>query len=203
MAENITHLQSPLDEVIARAVEGDHAAFRELYREFVDVVYAVVYQALGENPDVEDLVQKIFIKLFREFPEYRGEKPFRAWLKMTCQFVLYDHLRNRGGTHNDKSDGYLSEEANSFESDSDSPERCFVKSETWRLAYAVLDKLKPDKRMALVMHDFEGYTMEEVAEVMGCSKYTVRSRLVRARREFAEKVKKNKALMQLIIRSVA
>lgn len=202
MMAEVKKLETPLDDLIARAVAGDHAAFRELYREFSGVVYATLLRHLGSVPEIEDLVQTVFLKVYREFSDFRGEKPFRAWLKRACLYVVYDHLRSAKSHPRESVD--LDERLGERLPDhsAQTPEAAYEKSEIARITYAALDKLKPEKRIALVMHDFEGYTMDEVADVLGCSKFTVRTRLVRARREFTEHAKKNGVLSQLISRSV-
>ena len=203
MAAEVKKLETPLHDLIAQAVAGDHAAFGELYREFAGVVYATLSRHLGPVPAVEDLVQTVFLKVYREFSDFRGEKPFRAWLKRACLYVVYDHLRSTKSSASESVGLEERDEGREPDNLERTPEAEYVKSEIARLTYAALDKLKPEKRIALVMHDFEGYTMDEVADVLRCSKFTVRTRLVRARREFTDHAKKNEALKQLIYRSVS
>lgn len=203
MVAEVKKLETPLDDLIAQAVAGDHAAFGELYREFAGVVYATLSRHLGPVQAVEDLVQTVFIKVYREFSDFRGEKPFRAWLKRACLYVVYDHLRSTKSSERESVDRDHQVEGRAVHNLEQTPEAEYVKSEIARLTYEALAKLTPEKRIALVMHDFEGYTMDEVADVLGCSKFTVRTRLVRARREFTDHAKKNNALKQLISRSVS
>lgn len=202
MVAEVKKLDTFLDDLIARAVSGDHVAFGELYREFAEVVYATLVRHLGPIPAVEDLVQTVFLKVHREFCDFRGEKPFRAWLKRACLYVVYDHLRANNVRATECVELEDTLERRAVENSDRNPETEYVKSEISRLTYLALSKLRPEKRMALVMHDFEGYTMEEVGEVLECSKFTVRTRLVRARREFTDSIKKNKALKQLVSWSV-
>jgi RNA polymerase sigma-70 factor, ECF subfamily len=203
MSGKVSELQAPLDALIARAVDGDRVAFGALYRELSGTVYATICRQLGPSPDVEDLVQKVFLKVHRELVEFRGEKPFRAWLKCACGFIVCDHLRERSAKKREAFQRWSSEQEIVAGSSAETPEHELLQSEIRRMTYQALEKMKPEKRMALVMHDFEGFTLLEIAEMMRCSKFTARTRLVRGRRDFAAVVKRNTELMQLIDRGVA
>jgi RNA polymerase sigma-70 factor (ECF subfamily) len=203
MTAEVQKLETPLNDMIARAVAGDHIAFGALYREFAGVVYATLAKSLGHVPAVEDLVQTVFLKVYRELSEFRGEKPFRSWLKRACMFVVYDHLRSTRSRASESvplDDGV---EGRLPEDEEQNPATDYERAEILRLTYAALETLKPEKRIALLMHDFEGHTMGEVAEVLGCSEFTVRTRLVRARQELTASLKKNQKLKQLVSRSVS
>jgi RNA polymerase sigma-70 factor (ECF subfamily) len=202
----VTDLRTPYDDLLVRAAEGDRSAFRQLYDEFSGYAYAMLRRQLGASPHVDDLLQQVFIKVYRELPEFRGEKPFRAWLRKACFFVVYDHLR-RSRRHqtvplNDEASpaepASIAEQPQSCDG---TPERALLQSEIRRNARRLLDRLTPEKRMALVMHDFEGHTLDEAAEILGCSRFTVRTRLVRARREFAALARKDRTMAILFERS--
>jgi RNA polymerase sigma-70 factor (ECF subfamily) len=206
MLASVTELEIPQDDLVARSRAGDQAAFARLYQEFSGYAYAILRRQLGASPQVEDLLQQVFVKVYRELPAFQGDKPFRAWLRRACHFVIYDYLRQaRRHEAIPLDDGERQIEVADQDPTGDpaGPESELLKAEIRRRALLILGKLKPEKRMALVMHDFEGHTLDEAAEVLGCSRFTVRTRLTRARREFAALAGKDRALMQLIGRSAA
>ncbi|MCP4601142.1 MAG: RNA polymerase sigma factor [Proteobacteria bacterium] len=205
---SISEMKVPVDELVNGIKSGDHVAFTRLYREFAGFAYAILRRHLGLSHHLEDLLQQVFLKVYRETPEFRGDRPFRAWLRRACYFVIYDHIRSVKKTTFESldaidSDNIIYKQALIDDRKTDNPEHSLMEVETLKRLHVILNKLSPEKRMALVMHDFEGHTMGEVAEILECSKFTVRTRLVRARREFANKAKKDKALMQCLGRSVA
>jgi RNA polymerase sigma-70 factor (ECF subfamily) len=206
MLASVTELETPHVDLVNRARRGDQAAFATLYEEFAGYAFAILRRQLGSSPHVEDLLQQVFVKVYRELPEFQGDKPFRAWLRRACYFVVYDHLRkakrHEAISLDDDDRGIPIAEQEPGEAPAD-PERELLKAEIRRRSLTVLRKLKPEKRVALVMHDFEGHTLDEAAEVLGCSRFTVRTRVTRARREFAALAGKDKALMQLIGRSTS
>jgi len=206
MLATVTELETPHDDLVNQARAGDQAAFARLYREFSGFAYAALRRQLGSSPHVDDLLQQVFLKVYRELPEFLGDKPFRAWLRRACSFVVYDHLRQakrHEAVSLDDDEREIQVAGADASEEAAGPEGELLQIEIRRRAHRILDKLKPEKRMALVMHDFEGYTLDEAAEVLDCSRFTVRTRLTRARREFAKLAGKDRALMQLIGRSAA
>ncbi|MCP4675482.1 MAG: RNA polymerase sigma factor [Deltaproteobacteria bacterium] len=205
MMATVTELGKHHDALLQRAGTGDLGAFDRLYREFAGYAYGIICRQTGQSPHAEDLLQQVFVKVFRELPEFRGDRPFRAWLRRACYFVVYDHWRRNDRLktvplEDDKLEQQMPTPSSEDQSEK-GPEGNYIHAEIIRYARRLLDKLTPEKRMALIMHDFEGHTLEEAAEIIGVSKFTVRTRLVRARREFAKKAAKDKRLMQLIGRS--
>lgn len=206
MAENVADLRPEHQDLINLARQGDSAAFYQLYTAYSSYVYAILRRHLGSSPHVEDLLQQVFLKIYKDLPEFRGDRPFRAWLRRACCFAIYDHFRKTSRNP----EVYLDDDFDiqHFQNGSPAeygrasgPEEDYVKSEIRKRTHKILDKLKPDKRMALVLHDFEGHTLDEVAEILGVSKFTVRTRLIRGRREYAQLAQKDRELMQLIGRS--
>jgi len=198
----VTDLKTPYDDLLVRASNGDRTAFRRLYDEFSGYAYSILRRQLGDSPHVDDLLQQVFVKVYRELPEFRGEKPFRAWLRRACFFVLYDHLRRSKRHAAISLDQMESPEelvaSRSVDATSEpTPEGAFLRAEIRKHTRRILEKLTPEKQMALVMHDFEGHTLDEAAEILGCSRFTVRTRLVRARKEFAQLARKDRRMAQL------
>ncbi|MFO8074273.1 MAG: RNA polymerase sigma factor [Polyangia bacterium] len=203
MPSAVTDLEQPHDDLIIRAAEGDLIAFGSLYDEFADYVHGILRRHLGSSPHVEDLLQKVFVKVLRDLPEFRGDRPFRAWLRRACYFAVYDHLREEARRSRVPLDEARleKEEVSSWtgsEPAPEGPEREYVRAEIRRATREKLARLTPEKQMAIAMHDFEGHTLDECGEILGVSRYTVRTRLVRGRRELAALVRKDNRLMQLI-----
>lgn len=205
MAKQITDLKTPYEDLISKARRGDQAAFYQIYEGFSGFAYAIFRRHLGNSPDVEDLMQQVFVKVYLELSEYRGDRPFRAWLRRACHFAIYDYLRASKRVDDPVEDDRL-EEANrdsAETSEPPNPEVSFVKAEIRHHTRRIMNTMTAEKRMALFMHDFEGHTLLEISKILGCSMFTVKTRLVRARREFTAKAKKDTGLRQLLNRSVA
>lgn len=84
-------------EIVARAIKGDGEAFAQLYEEYFDKVYRYIYLRLGNQAEVEDLAQEVFVKALEAIGSYRWRSlPFASWLFRIAHNHMIDHLRKAG-----------------------------------------------------------------------------------------------------------
>jgi len=165
---------------------GDRQALDRFFREHATRVERVISRLIGPTPDLEDLVQATFIEAIRSFPAYRGEASIASWVTRIAIHVAYHHLRK--GVRR-----FVSLEM--LPADDERPGvvpapdgELDTRRVTGRL-HALLDRIKPKKRIAFVLYALEGYTVEEIAAYTGASATAVKSRLFFARRELQSLVK--------------
>src|SRR5258708_40164576 len=83
------------ESLVARAAGGDRQAFDDLYRRHVDLVWTQLGRLIGPDPEREDLLQQIFLELFRALPRFRGDASFRTFLYRIVLNTASDHLKCR------------------------------------------------------------------------------------------------------------
>lgn len=167
--------------LIARAQQGDTTAFRQLFRRHQGTVSRIVYRMIGPSPDVEDVVQDVFLNVYRSLPSFRGDAKFSTWLYRLATNVTRMHLR-RGRSRPRFSDVEVPETRR----DGPPPETPLVqveRAERVRALYRLLDTLSEKKREVLVLHDLEGVPAKEIAAALDIPVLTVRTRLFYARKE--------------------
>ncbi len=169
------------DPLIQRAQGGDEAAFNELFRRHRGDVSRLVHRVIGASPDVEDVVQDVFVHVYRSLPRFRGESKFSTWLYRLTVNVARMHLR-RGRSRPRFVDVPVPEGPREAEP-AETPDRAAERAERVRALYRLLDGLSEKKRMVLVLHDFEGVPAKEIAEMVEAPVLTVRTRLFYARKE--------------------
>jgi len=155
---------------LARSQSGDMQAFAALYACFGRPCFNLALRILGNRAQAEDLVQEVFLKLFGAIRGYRGDAPFGSWLKRMTVNAIIDQLRSQ--RHAADADAM---EANMPSSaiGADNPSAVL---DTWSL----LQRLPMRARAVLVLHEFEGYTHTELAELFGQSESYSKSILARA-----------------------
>ncbi len=174
----------PLGPLIDRVRDGDLLAFEALYRRTREATYRVLYQLVGQSPDMEDLIQETYVQLLSAVRRYRGEARFSTFLHRVCANVGLMYLRSRKRRPEDMVAEVPEQPAgNAFD-----PEHKAQASEAARMMQAALEKLTPKKRVVFVYHELMGMGPEEIAEAVDTSPNTVRSRLFHARKEFAQAV---------------
>lgn len=175
-----------VDPRVKRAAAGDRSAFESLFRENAPWVYGRLRRMLGARPDIEDLVQEVFLRAYRSLPGYRGQARFESWLKRICACVAYDDIRSRKNVPRLE---LLDDEPRVGKSED------MERREAVRHLMRIIDSLPPQNRIVLLLHDVEGYTAEEINLVVGAkSVNTVRSRLRLARAELHRLARSNPAL---------
>ncbi len=171
--------------VITQAQGGDQDACRTLIEGLHRPVIATIYRFLGPrfHSQVEDIAQDIFLKVFRSIDRFdadRGVK-FTTWVYTFVRNHCFDVLKKRRlsttslTTWTDESQRDIPDEAVL------APTTAAENSELGRKIGEALESLGEDQRMAFVLREYEGLEYAAIAEVMGVSEGTVKSRLHRAK----------------------
>jgi RNA polymerase sigma-70 factor (ECF subfamily) len=172
----------PQDEadLLVKAAAGDRAAFRALYARHKDTVARLVFRMLGATRDVDDVVQEVFFQVYKSLKDFRGQSKFSTWLhRVTVNVVLMHRRAARSRpTYSEEPHPDTTPDDEVVAPDVDADRRARVR------AFArVLDRLAEKKRVVFVLHELEGVSPAEIAEIVGAPVLTVRTRLFYARRE--------------------
>lgn len=176
-----TQQEARLLRLVERIKKDDALAFEELYRLTRDDVSRTLYHLVGQRPDLEDLIQETYLKLLKAVPGFRGESQFRTFLYRVCANVALMHLRWWRRRKEEPTD-----ELPDGVAQTDDPERAAQAAQAARLVHQALDRLSAKKRIVFVYYELCGMGPEEIAQTVGSSYNTVRSRLHHARLEFTE-----------------
>ena len=170
--------------VIEACQQGDRAAFQLLFETYKDKVFSIaVYSTGGDRAVADDVTQQIFLKLFTAIKQFRGDSEFTTWLyRMVVNACLDERRRSRrwlpwGETVTMRNPG-----------DKKPQEKQYARLEVAEAVQAAIRELKPKFRLPILLKYIEGLSYEEIAEVMGCSKGTVASRLNRGHSQLAKRL---------------
>jgi len=160
--------------LIEAAASGDMVAFRALYDAHFDYVTRNVARLVGASPDLEDIVQDVFVNVHRSLGRYRGDCKFTTWLYRVTRNVTIDHLRSRS--------------VNTIELDAWRPLRADTNAwkqlearDLLRALNAALQHVSPEYREAFFLYEIEGMKLREIAELTGDSINTIAARVRRTR----------------------
>jgi len=170
--------------LVAAAAAGDRGAFADLYRRHFDSVYARLTRVIGPVPDRDDLVQQIFLDVYRALARFRGDASFSTFLHRIVLNVAFEHLdrRRRGNAR------YQPAEAHQLEAliaPGASPEQRTRQREDLRRLFALLEDLSPKRRTAFVLVAVECLPLDEAAALLDANPAAVKQRVLEARRELA------------------
>ncbi len=167
--------------LVQRVREGDLTAFDRLYQLTRTDAARLLRHLVGNRTEVEDLLQETYLRLLTALKGFRGESRFRTFFYRVCANVALSHLRWKRRRPEDP----FAEPPESVCPGED-PERAVARRQAARLVEAALERLKPKKRIVFVYYELCGMSPDEIAQAVGSSPNTVRSRLHHARLEFNE-----------------
>lgn len=178
------------DELVARAMRGDRQAFDDLYRRHVDLVWGRLGRLIGPDPEREDLVQQIFLEVFRSLPRFRGDASFRTFLYRVMLNLASDHLKRRG-----KRASHVIDVADldQLVDGAGSPELRAAERERLARTMTLLDRIKPKKRLAFVLRVVEGLSLEAIAELVEATPAAVAQRVRHAHLELCALMENDRA----------
>lgn len=189
-----------VEDLIARALTGDVRAFETLVKTHSNHVYGYACRMVG--PDAaEDVVQEVFLRVYRSLHTFRSEAEFKTWLYRITTNVCLDHLRrvrrqgsrfvSLEGAPNGAEDMALAWGVPDGQRDLGAMDPA-VRAERRELAELLqqaLGRLSDKHRAVLVLHDMYGFRYEEIKDILRCSLGTVKSRLFYARRALREELR--------------
>jgi RNA polymerase sigma-70 factor (ECF subfamily) len=183
------------ERLVSEALRGDSSAFGGLVQRHHEKVERLCRRFFRDPEAVRDLVQESFSRAFTGLPSYRPELPFGAWLRTIVVNICYDELRRRRRKPEELIADFNSSEAAWIELVCyATPERIVEAAQERReahdLAHRLLDSLKPEDRMVVVLKESEEMTIAEIAAQMGWSQAKVKIRAFRARRAMRKQAAK-------------
>jgi RNA polymerase sigma-70 factor (ECF subfamily) len=171
---------APLDDssLMKNLAGGDRRALRTLYERHAGFVHRVAYRFLGDEEDARDITQSVFIALAESARRYRPEAKLTTW--------IYRIVVNRCLNHRARAGHRLRAPLEELPtSPEERPDQLLERAEQRAHLLAAVRALPDRQRLALILSRFEGQGYQAIADTLGCSKKSVESLLVRARRRLA------------------
>jgi RNA polymerase sigma-70 factor (ECF subfamily) len=167
--------------LVDRCLTGEPAATRELFRRHRQRVHASLFRVLGSNRDMDDLLQESFLQVFQSLRGWRAEASLATWIDRVAVRCAYRYLSRRGRRvetnplDDDEPAALTSPDAGPGE------RRQLARDGVARL-YAALGELAPAARLAFTLHELDGRSLAETAELVGSSVTATKLRVWRARK---------------------
>ena len=170
------------EELVAQCQAGHRAAFALLVEQYQERVFNFLLQLTRQRQDAEDLTQVTFLKAYQGLHRYRGTGAFTTWLFTIAKRTAFSHLR-AAWPHE------VLSEANEPASLAEGPATVLAAAESRTSLWAAARRLSPAQFQALWLRYAEGFSVAEVATVMGTNHVRVRVLLHRGRRELARRLR--------------
>lgn len=175
-----------------RAKAGDPAAFEELFRRHRDEVARLAFRLLPSAHELDDLVQEVFLQVHRSLHRFQGKARLSTWLYRVTVNVVLMHRRSA------RSRPILVEALGEPMAEQELPDATVERRRCVSAFYELLERLSEKKRTVFILHELEGLSPAEIADIVGAPVLTVRTRLFYARRELEARMREIPVLAALL-----
>lgn len=183
--KGVKHLNQQEISLIERVKEGDITSFEALIQPYQKKAFNIAYRMLGNLEDANDVTQEAMIKIYKSISGFQGKSSFSTWVYSVVSNSCIDYMRkNRRAVVVSLDKEYdTGESMYKIEAvdEMNTPEYLFEKKETKQLIHDAINQLNVDQREIIILRDINGFSYQEIAEILKCSEGTVKSRISRAR----------------------
>ncbi len=179
-AESLDELDARL---VARHQAGDPDAFAELYRRHAAATYRRLSRILGPVPERDDLLQEVFLALHRALPRFRGDAAVATLIHRIAINIAYEHLRRARRRPPPSLDDACFDD---LIAPTASPEAQATTRQDLARVFACVARIKPKKRIALMLRLVDGMSFDEIAGLVSASPQAVAKRVQHGQRELDE-----------------
>ena len=177
---------APEEDVLLTALrKGEESAYEELIVQYQQPVYNLVCRLMNDHSEAADVVQEVFLKVFRSIRSFRGNSSLKTWIYRITVNEAHNHRRWFSRHQRQEISLAREEHAQYYEENLSDPGRSpfdyAADGETRALIEQALAELNPKFQAAVVLRDIEDMSYEEIAEVLDISLGTVKSRILRGR----------------------
>ncbi len=175
---------------------GSEEAFETLVHLYQAPIYNLAYRLLGNPVEASDVTQEVFVRIYKGIGRFRGDCGLQTWIYKIALSTSLNHRRWWKRWRNHVPFSLDSPIPSSWESPKPlevpdrglGPEAACARRETERAVQQALDAMAVEFRTVIVLRDIEEFTYEEIAETLGISLGTVKSRLWRARSQLRKRL---------------
>ena len=180
--------------LVERVLGGEREVFNELVERHARKIFRLARHITKNEDDASDVLQEAFLKAYSRLDQFHGDAKFYTWLVRIAVNEALMRLRKRKGDRTVSLDQDVETEEGSMQrevsDDGPDPEEVYSREETRKILENAIDSLADTYRSVFVLRDVEGFSTEETAEVLDLSVSAVKSRLLRARLQLRDKLRR-------------
>ncbi len=183
------------EKLTSRLRLRDPGAFEQLIEEFQTPIFNLLYRMIGNREEAQDLLQEVFITVFKKVDDFRGESSLSTWIYR----IATNHCINRKkyltrrchyarDAYDDSESAAMGSAADRFHDRIPGPDELAEGHQMERLIQEAMAALDEEHRVVVILRDVQNLSYEEIEEILQVAAGTVKSRLHRARMALKEKL---------------
>jgi RNA polymerase sigma-70 factor (ECF subfamily) len=176
-------------KIMAEVAKGNLSAFREIVERYQRPLLNYIYRYTGDRASSEDIAQEVFLRVFKTAKEYRPISSFKAWLFKIATNLCLNELRDNK-MHRSTIDIFELNESGfvALAELRPSPIRELENRELSSTLKKALRSLPENQRVALLLHKYNGFSYNEISQMINCSISAVESLIHRARQSLKKQL---------------
>ena len=172
-------------QLIEKILENNDIAFSILIKKYQGLVFSTCYRLVENRPDAEDLLQDVFIEVYRSLKHLRNVNDMSGWIFKIAYRKSLNFLRKKNpakASSNTEFSVIVDQiDQRSIVSENETPSEILESNEAKKILFTSIDQLPENQKKALLMHKFEDLSHKEICEKMGLSQSSVESLIYRAK----------------------
>jgi RNA polymerase sigma-70 factor (ECF subfamily) len=175
-------------QLIEQCRGGNFNNFRKLVELTSPLVYSVAFRMLGDEDQAKDVVQETMVTIWLKLEKIKTAEVYKTWIYRIAVNKCYDEMRKKK-----RNPEYLPDDQEwkrISDKISESPSSALENSETTRIISILTERLGKKQKAVFILSDLEGMSSDEVSEITGISKSSVKANLFHARKSISEKIEK-------------
>ncbi|WHH59938.1 sigma-70 family RNA polymerase sigma factor [Petroclostridium sp. X23] len=171
--------------MVQKCKGGDMAAFEQLIENYQKKVFNIAYRILGNPDDASDMAQEVFLKVYKSISNFKEESSLSTWIYRIATNVCLDEVRKRKkaavvsiNSTIQLEDGEINVQ---MEDEGPGPDQLVEEKELREEVRKAIESLNDEHKVAIILRDINGFSYEEISNILQCSLGTVKSRINRAR----------------------
>ncbi|MBQ3080092.1 MAG: sigma-70 family RNA polymerase sigma factor [Clostridia bacterium] len=178
-------MQLEEERLVEKAIAGDSYAFELLMEKHEAKMYAVALRMCANRDDAQDCLQDAMLRIYKSLKSFKGQSSFSTWAYRITMNTCLDDLRRKKVRKAQSLDAML-ELGWTPSDENDTPERHSDNAEMRRSISRAIQMLPDEMRSAVVLRDIQGFSYDEIAEILSTNVGTVKSRISRGREKLRE-----------------
>ena len=178
--------------LLEKLKQGDKTAFAQLVALYSSKVLNICYRFLLDKQDAEDVSQDVFIEVFESLHSFRGDAQLSTWIYRIAVTKSLDELKRQNRKRRISSLGKLFhlEDVANWLAGGSMPDKHIQENENMKLVMHALNRLPDNQRVAFTLSKIEGYSHEEIAEILNTTTVAVASLLYRAKTHVSDELER-------------
>ncbi|MDQ1284402.1 MAG: polymerase sigma factor [Patescibacteria group bacterium] len=186
------------DNDLARVVrEGDSERYGEIIERYQGKLFAYLYRLIGNREEAQDLLQDVFIKVYRNLRGYDADRKFSSWIYRIAHNEAVNHIKRKSLKRFVSWESVVStKDKLESSSNEEGAQDAWVRKEISQEVNAAIDKLPAKYKQVLLLRYYSDNSYEEISEILGRPVNTVGTLINRAKRKLAEELESLKKDIQ-------